>query len=507
MDHRLRFHDGIRTLTSAPADPCFWSMEEQATSLRRRELSARELVQAYIERIESLNRSLNAFVTVLAEEALETAGQRDSESMKGERLRPLHGLPIAIKDLFDFKAGVRNTFGSAPLSAFVPTETSTYVKRLEAAGAIVVGKTNTPEFGHKGLTDSPLLGPCSTPFRVGYNSGGSSGGSAAAVAAALCSAAQGSDGGGSIRIPAAWCGVYGFKATFGVVASVGRPNGFTAHTPFIHAGPLTRTVKDSALMLDAMSGACARDPFSIPKPTNSFSDAVANLSESRYRIAADVTFGGFPVEKAIADVFESLLVDLETAGHIISPISIDLGLPHTRLTDLWLRQAAWINAKSATSIRRSTGIDLLAEGVVEELTPEFAEMLRRGSTLDIETLVTDDESRTTVLHKVEDVFDEHDFILTATVGHPPVENAADGSTIGPSAIGDNQVDPLIGWCLTHPVNMTGHPAASIPAGQDPSGFPVGVQIVGRKFDDALLLQLSREIESMRPWLGLYDTIW
>ena len=487
-------------------EPCFWSLEDQRTSLRQRDLSARELVTSYLNRIETHDALLNAFVTVLADEAIELASKRDSAAMSSPRLDQLHGIPIAIKDLSDFKAGVRNTFGSVPLSDFVPEVSSTYVERLEAAGAIVLGKTNTPEFGHKGVTDSPLLGPASTPFRLGYNAGGSSGGSAAAVAASLCSAAQGSDGGGSIRVPAAWCGVYGFKATFGVVASVGRPNGFNAHTPFIHAGPLTRTVRDAAIMLDAMSGVSGRDPFSVPTPSPSFYDAVSQFDSPRFRIAADASFGGFPVEESVVNAFESVATDLDRAGHVVSTVSIDLGASHAQLTELWLRQAGWINAKGATSIRRTLGIDLLAEGIVETVTPEFVEMLRIGSSLDMEVLVADDELRTVVLHRVEDLLEEYDFIMTATVGHPPVPNATDGSTVGPTRVAGEPVDPLIGWCLTHPINMTGHPAASIPAGLDPDGLPVGIQVVGRRFDDVGVLRLSKEIETIRPWSTSYDLV-
>src|SRR5205823_3707715 len=212
-----------------------------------------EVVDYFLDRIDRDNHTVNAYVLVLHEDARRLAREAEKAVVSGARLGPLHGLPIAIKDLFDFKAGVPNTFGCKPFRDWTPAVSATYVSRLEAAGAIVLGKTNTPEFGHRGLTDNYLFGPTSTPFRPGKNAGGSSGGSAAAVADGLAPIAQGSDGGGSIRIPAAWCGVYGFKPSFGRVATVARPDAFLLAVPFAHAGPLARSVADAVLMLNAIT--------------------------------------------------------------------------------------------------------------------------------------------------------------------------------------------------------------------------------------------------------------
>ena len=243
---------------------CFTPATELAFRIRRRDLSPVEVVDAFLDRIEDRNGRINAYVTVLDEEARKKAKEAERLLGSGRPLGPLHGVPVAIKDLFDFKAGVRNTFGSKPLADFVPRQSVTYVERLEEAGAIVLGKTNTPEFGHKGATDNLLFGPTSTPFAPGKNAGGSSGGSAAAVADGLAAIAQGTDSGGSIRIPASFCGVYGLKASFGRVATASRPDAFVTHTPFSHSGPLSRTIEDAALMVDVMTGPHPRDPFSLP---------------------------------------------------------------------------------------------------------------------------------------------------------------------------------------------------------------------------------------------------
>src|SRR3989442_3599956 len=215
---------------------------EIAARIARRDLSPVEVVDAFLDGIARRNQTVNAYVLVLHEEARRLAREDEKAVVCGATLGPLHGLPIAIKGLFDFKAGVPNTFGCKPFKDWTPTVSATYVTRLEEAGAIVLGKTNTPEFGHRGITDNYLFGPTSTPFRIGKNAGGSSGGSAAAVAAGLAPLAQGSDGGGSIRIPAAWCGVDGFKASFGRLAAAAPPDAFLLALPFAPARPPSQAV-------------------------------------------------------------------------------------------------------------------------------------------------------------------------------------------------------------------------------------------------------------------------
>lgn len=281
-----------------------------ASRIRRGDLSPVDVVDACLERVAARNEDINAFVTVLDEDARERAKEAEAAVRRGEELGPLHGVPIAIKDLFDFKAGVRNTMGSVPFAEFVPEESATYVRRLEEAGAIVIGKTNTPEMGHKGTTDNRLFGPTSTPFALDRNAGGSSGGSAAAVADGLVPIAQGSDGGGSVRIPAAWSGVFGFKATYGRVAQAIRPDAFLSHTPTIHAGPLTRTVEDAALMLDVMTGPDPRDPLSMPEEPHDFRAAVRRGVDGM-RVAYSPDFDIFPVDERVASVVDDAVSAFE----------------------------------------------------------------------------------------------------------------------------------------------------------------------------------------------------
>ncbi len=472
-----------------------------AERIRRRDLSPVDVVDATLERIDDRD-DLNAFVTVLEDDARERARELEAELDDGGPVGPLHGVPIAIKDLFDFKAGVRNTMGSVPFADFVPEQSATYVERLEAAGAIVVGKTNTPEMGHKGITDNEVVGPTSTPFDLDRNAGGSSGGSAAAVADGMVPIAQGSDGGGSIRIPASFCGVYGFKASFGRVAQAIRPDAFLSHTPFIHAGPLTRTVEDAALMLEAMVGPHPRDPLSIPDEGTDFRGAVTRGIDD-FEIAYSPDFDVFPIDDRVRDVVDDAVSDLEATGANVDEVELGLEVDHRELADLWLREIGSLY-HSAVEGFKADGMDLLADHR-DELTPEFASLLEDTADLTMLDLKRDDHVRTRIYDHVQDVFAEYDLLVTPTLAVPPVENAGpdEGSTLGPTEIDGEDVEPLIGWCLTHPINFTGHPAASVPAGLTSDGLPVGLQLVGDRFADEDVFAASGAIERVRPWAETY----
>jgi Asp-tRNA(Asn)/Glu-tRNA(Gln) amidotransferase A subunit family amidase len=484
-------------------DYCWMSASELARLVRQRDISPVDVVDAHLRRIDQVDGELNAYVTVLADEAMTAAAAATRAVTSGERLGPLHGVPVAIKDLSDFKRGVRNTFGSRPLADFIPDSDSTYVDRIERSGAIIIGKTNTPEFGHKGTTDNLLHGATSTPFAVGRNSGGSSGGSAAAVAAGLAPIAQGSDGGGSVRIPAAWCGVYGFIGSYGRLASVTRPDAFATQTPFISPGPLARTVADAALLFSVMAGPERRDPFSLP---GSGLDLIAATVRpaGHLKIACDMTFGGFPVEQDVADVFSEAVRSLADCVKVVEPVELNLGLSHADLTDLWMRQNALSCAGVAIALQEEQGIDLLGKHA-HEMSPELVALIEQGYGLSVRQQKLDAMARTRVLDKIASVFERYDLLVTATLGCLPVPNDPSGHTRGPSEVNNVPVDPLIGWCLTHPVNMVGHPAASAPAGLSSNGLPVGLQLIGPKFGEERVLSASAAFEQVRPWMGSYAT--
>ena len=473
---------------------------ELAGRIARRDLSPVDVVDAFLERIEARNKALNAYVLVLHDEARRLAQEAEKAVISQAELGPLHGLPIAIKDLFDFKAGVPNTFGCKPFRDWTPTVSATYVTRLERAGAIVLGKTNTPEFGHRGITDNYLFGPTSTPFHIGMNAGGSSGGSAAAVAAGLAPIAQGSDGGGSIRIPAAWCGVYGFKASFGRVAAVARPDAFMLAVPFAHAGPLARSVADAAVMLGVMSGPDDRDPYSLPANGADYM-AATRRSVAGLRVAWSPDLGVFPIDPEVARVTREAVAAFEVAGAHVDEVRVGFKRSQEELCDCWMRQSAVRSAQTADAFKEQ-GIDLLGAHR-DEISPEFAASLELGHTQSALEYRGDDVIRTEVLDALQDVFDDYDLLVCPTLAALPVENATDGNTLGPSEIAGRRVDPLLGWCLTYPINFTGHPAASIPAGLSTDGLPIGLQVVGRRFADETVIAASAAFEQARPWADTY----
>jgi Asp-tRNA(Asn)/Glu-tRNA(Gln) amidotransferase A subunit family amidase len=473
---------------------------ELADRIRRRDLSPIDVVDAFLKRIELRNKTLNAYVLVLHDEARHRAREAEKAVVAGAPLGPLHGIPIAIKDLFDFKAGVPNTFGCKPFRNWTPTVSATYVTRLERAGAIVLGKTNTPEFGHRGITDNYLFGPTSTPFRIGKNAGGSSGGSAAAVADGLAPIAQGSDGGGSIRIPAAWCGVYGFKASFGRVAAVARPDAFMLAVPFAHAGPLARSVADAALMLGAMSGPDDRDPYSLPADGADYM-AATRRSVAGLRIAWSPDLGVFPIEPEVARVTSEAVRAFEVAGARVEEVRVGFKRSQEELCGAWMRQSAVRSAEAVDGFKRD-GIDLLGSHR-DQISPEFAANLELGWAQSAMDYRRDDVIRTEVLDALQDVFDRYDLLVCPTLAALPVDNATDGNTLGPAEIQGQRVDRLLGWCLTYPFNFTGHPAASIPAGLSADGLPVGLHIAGRRFADETVIAASAAFEQVRPWAATY----
>ena len=483
----------------AATELCFLPAVELAARIRSREVSPVEVVAAYLRRIEARNPAVNAYTLVLAETAMKAARAAEEAVMSGVRLGALHGVPVAIKDLDDV-AGVPTSMGSLAVKNRVPKRSAAMVERLLTAGAIILGKTNTPEFGHKGITDNPRFGPTSTPFAIGRNAGGSSGGSAAAVADGQASIGQGTDGGGSIRIPASFSGTVGFKPSFGRIPSMSRPDAFAWSYPLVHIGPLTRTVADAALVMSITAGPHPRDPYSLPRDDSDYLAAVRR-EPGAIKIAYSPRLGTFPVDKRVASVVDAAVTAIAQSGIVVEPVEVDFKAHHSELAELWVRTISVHYGVMAEHFKRH-GLDLLGDHA-EELTPDFRAMLEGAMTISAVEHRFDDLARSQVFDGLEDVLDRYDFIVSPTLAVPPVENAGDGNTRGPTEINGEAVDPLIGWCMTYPINYTGHPAASIPAGFTTDGLPIGLQIIGRRYADASVLTLAAAVERIRPWADCY----
>lgn len=475
------------------------SAAELAAGIRRRELSPVELMTSTIERIERRNPSLNAFVYLDFDQAMDRAHEAEAAVMSGADLGPLHGVPAAMKDLFDFKPGWPSTFGgiralrNQVIDAYCP-----YAERMERAGAILVGKTNSPVMGLRGIADNYLFGPTHNPFDLTRNPGGSSGGSAAAVADGLVPIAEGTDAGGSIRIPAAWCNVYGYRSSYGRVPFTGRPNAFASLTPFLFEGTLTRTVEDAAIGLQVMSGPDPRDPFALDDIPD-FSSAL-NRSMRGMRVAYSPDFDVYPIESSVAEVVAEAVKGLADTGAGVETVRVGITHSQRELSDLWGRLMMPLNISGLEGLKAS-GIDLMRDHP-EDLPPEYRRWIEIGYGLSAMDVWNDQIMRTQVYDAIEGVLQRFDLLVTPTLACLPVKNASDGNTLGPTHINGVEVDPLIGWCLTYLTNFSGHPSASIPAGLS-NGLPVGMQLIARRGADIDLLAASAAFERVRPWNDAY----
>jgi len=482
---------------------CHMSASQLSLRIRQGDLSPVEVTEAFLARIDEHDARINAYRTVFHEWAREQAREAERAVDDGAVLGPLHGVPVAIKDNADI-AGESTAAGKKPLLNHPVEHDSIVVERLREAGAILLGKTHMPELGY-GTTDLSWGEPTSTPFDLDRNSGGSSGGSAAAVAAGMAPLALGTDGGGSIRIPASWCGLYGIKPTFRRVprtSTTGR-NAFKSIKPFSEFGPLARSVEDAALMLDVIAGPHAEDVFTLPDDETDYLGSVLDTIDG-----LDVAFSPdldiFPVAGEVREIVTDAIPAFERVGATVEETEIGSERPQTELCATWM---AWVDVSRATSaeLLKRDGIDLLGAHR-DELHPELVESIERGREWSAVEHSLIDAVRTEVAEAVRSTFDRYDLLVAPTLAVPPVENADDGYTVGPSEVDDEAVDPHLGWCLTYPFNFTGHPAASIPAGFTDDGLPVGLQIVGPRFAEDRVLAASAAFERVRPWTDSYPSL-
>ncbi|HEX7788296.1 MAG TPA: amidase [Methylomirabilota bacterium] len=458
-------------------DLAWLTAQELAALVRARKISPVEVVDAVLARIEQLNPALNCFAAVTADEARDAAVAAEVAVMTGEALGPLHGVPVSIKDLL-FTRRVLTTGGSRLFADHVPEEDAVAVERLKGAGAIIIGKTTTPEFGHKAVTESPLLGITRNPWNPALTSGGSSGGAAVAVAAGLGPLAVGTDGGGSIRVPASFCGIYGLKPSFGRVP---QAPGFPGWENLSHTGPMTRTVRDAALMLDVIAGPDDRDRYSLPAPGRSYlpacGEGIAGLS-----VAWTPDLGYARVDPEVADLCAAAAERFESLGSHVEVVSPSWEDPEElfRITVGAESWGAW-------------GDRLEAEG--DKMDRSFRAFLKFGATVTSQQLLRALRGRNEFWAEVQRFLARFDLLITPTVAVPPFAVGQPGL----NEINGQPSSPL-GWMpFCFPFNLTGQPAASVPVGFTRAGLPVGLQIVGRRHADHTVLAASAAFEAAQPW--------
>ena len=449
------------------------TVADLARRVRAKEVSARELAQGALDRIDALNPQVNAFVAVDAEAALRDAAAVDELVAAGEDPGPLAGVPIGVKDLED-AAGFVTSMGSATRAGDSPAATdSILVARLRAAGCVVVGKTNTPEYGWKGDTENPTFGATRNPWELGHSAGGSSGGTAAALAAGMVPLATGSDGGGSIRIPAAVCGLSGFKPSLGRVA-VGGP-----HPPnwadLSVKGPMTVKVRDAALALGPSVGPHPTDLRSLPMPSADWLDGVADPRPPR-KVAWSPTMGFSPVDGEVRSLCEAALRRLE-----------DLGTEVVEVDTVWPEDPvyAWFGLTAVATYRTLRDFEGTPEW--EGIDPGLREQMGYGKdhVAAPDVLGAMDTAHRLNMALVE-LFHDVDFLLTPTCA---------GQTPPPGEFGTVNGHPEVNWVrFTYGFNLTRSPAGSVCAGLTAKGLPVGLQVVGPQHADAGVLRLMALLE-------------
>ncbi len=456
-------------------------------AVKTKKISPVEIVNAVLERISLINPKINAYCTLVPEQALTEAKTAEIKVMKGEPLGLLHGIPVSIKDLA-FTKGIRTTGGSKMYENFVPDKDAVFVERLKAAGAIIIGKTNTPEFGWIAVTTNPVFGVSRNPWNTECTTGGSSGGAAAAVAACLGPIAQGSDGGGSIRIPSSFCGVYGLKPSFGrVPSSPGFPGLWEGLSV---TGPIARTVSDAALMLEVMSGYDSRDFYSIPQKTPHYLSAVkSGVSLKGLKIGWTVDMGYATVDKRVAKAIEEAATVFEKLGCMVEQEHPDAGDPQVAFS---------LQVGSA-----------LAAQLYDEL-PRWGKQFEPGLATYVERskdILARDYVKARMKHleywgKIHEFFDKYDLLLTPVLAVPPFPVGI----YSPAEINGQKVSGIAWMPFTYPFNITGQPAASVPCGFTEDGLPIGMQIVGRKYDEVTVLKASAAFERAQPWAEKYPPL-
>ena len=436
------------------------TIAEASELLRRKEISPVELTTTCLARIEELNPTVNAFITVMHESALAEARAAEAEINAGNWRGPLHGIPIGLKDLID-TAGIKTTCGSALFADRVPSEDAYIVQRLKMAGAVLIGKQNMQEFAYGGTSTSSYFGPVHNPLDTDRIAGGSSGGSAAAVATGMCFAAIGTDTGGSVREPAAFCGIVGLKPTYGRVSVRGV---FPLSASLDHVGPLCQDVRDTALLLQAIAGYDKLDTTCVDWPVDSYTEKLTGPA-TRPRI-------GIVRRPYFEDLNPEIAIAIDQARKQISNFASemsDVDLPATP-TAVQAPEVYALHAKSFTA-------------TPELYLPWIRERLKQAAAIDTISYIEARQHLDRVRREIDDVFSEVDFLITPTTPVPPI-TIREALDMSPDPAGEL-------WLRnTRPFNAYGVPTISIPCGFTQAGLPIGLQISSAHFSEAKLLSFA-----------------
>ncbi len=456
------------------------SASELGRNVAAGRVSAVESIAAALARIEAFDGEINAFVCLCPEGAMDEARRQDADRAAGRAVGPLSGVPLGVKDLEDV-GGLPTTFGSIPFRDYIAPRDSVQVARLRAAGAIVVGKTNTPEFGSTGFTKNRLFGTTRNPWDPARTPGGSSGGSAAALAARMLPLVTASDGGGSIRIPACYVGAIGMKPTFGRIPSGPEAHGMLRWVDTVHNGPLSRTVEDAALFLDVTAGYHPADPASLPAPPAGYREGLSR-DPGKLRVA-------FSLDLGYARVDSEVVEEVEKASSVIAGLGHDVIRIDTVFPDLG---RAWAYACAAEQYAE---LAPLVRGKESELGRAFWGSLEASSHLSAADMGGIQRERFELNEVMGAIFESYDLLMTPTL--PTVAFDAGGPP--PSVIaGEATTSPLHAVAFTYPFNFSGHPAISLRAGLSAQGLPVGLQLVAERHRDDLLLQVAARYEDAHP---------
>lgn len=452
---------------------CFLTATELSRRIHARDLSAKEVMEAHLAQIERVNPRVNAIVTLLPERAMEQASAADKSLVRGRELGPLHGLPIAHKDLIPTR-GIRTTFGSLAFKDFVPEEDGLIVKRLRKAGAITIGKTNTPEFGAGAQTYNEVFGETLNPYNISKTCGGSSGGAAVALACGMLPIADGSDMGGSLRNPAGFCNVVGFRPSPGRVPTWPDLVGWF---PMTVEGPMARTVQDIALMLSAISGPDPRSPISITEPGSVFSCPLERDFKG-VRVAWSHDLGVFPVDPHVTSAIEAQRHVFESLGCLVEEGEPDF----TDADEIFKIWRAW-RFELAFADLLKTHRDQMKDTVIWNI--------EEGMKLRGPQIGSAERKRTELYHRVQKFMETYEFLILPVSQVLPFDVKQRYVT----EINGTKMETYIDWMKScYYITTVGLPAISVPCGFTMNDLPVGVQIVGRHQDDLGVLQLAYAFE-------------